>query len=120
MVIDLADVFSSKSKFKVLKLLIQYREPIPLRTISSLVELPIRSVVLALESLLQQEIVEDMRMNNNRLFRMNQNHLFCDELKNIFSAVEESEIKIRSKSYKNEATRALKFAQSATKFFSET
>jgi len=118
MAFEFADFFSSKSKFKVLKLLIQYERPIPLRTIANLVHLPIRSVVLALDTLLKQKIVCDSRSDHSRLFQVNRSHHFYEELKNIFSQIENSEIKIKSQATQQEATKAFKFAQSVNQFFS--
>jgi len=117
MSMEMADLFSSKSRFKVLKLLIQCAEPIPLRTISNLAGLPIRSVVLALEALLKLKIVCDSRFKSSRLFQMNKSHPFYEELKNIFSQIEKSEIKIRSRAYDGDGTLALEFMQSANRFF---
>ncbi|PIR22718.1 MAG: hypothetical protein COV44_06075 [Deltaproteobacteria bacterium CG11_big_fil_rev_8_21_14_0_20_45_16] len=117
---EIADIFSSRAKFKVLKLLIQYSQPIPLRTVANLLNLPIRSVVVALDALSKQKIVRDSPSKHNRLFQMDQSHPLYEELKNIFAQIEKSEIKIRSITHQPEATKAHKFAQSVNQLFSSS
>jgi hypothetical protein len=118
MELDFSDVLSSRAKFKVLKLLFQCSAPISLRTITDLTVLPVRSVALALDNLLEQKIIKDSRRDKRRFFQTNHRHPLYEELKNIFVEVERSEIRIKSPQYQREATRAFKFAESANRFFS--
>jgi len=117
MISDFSNLFSSRAKFKVLRLLLQYSQPIPLRTIADLIELPIRSVVLALEDFLKQKLVFDSRKANSRLFQIDRNHPLYGELKDIFAQIEASEIRLQLPRNQREATKAFKFAQSANRFF---
>ncbi|MBN8555134.1 MAG: hypothetical protein J0L93_06805 [Deltaproteobacteria bacterium] len=117
MPLQISDVISSKARFKVLKCLEQQFEPISLREVISLTELPIRSVELALKSLVKERILKDYRKKRSHLFQLREDHLLTPSIKSIFQALRNTELEQRAKTYTKEANKALAFAQSAIDLF---
>lgn len=99
---DLTDIFSSKASVKVLRFLSFQSQPVPLRHISDLTDLPVYSVQHCLRALLIEEFITEKKKGQYRLFSLNQKHKSYDFLIDVFRL--ETSYRIRSFSKTNQKT----------------
>jgi len=119
MAVEIADILSSRAKFKVLQVLSAHASFLKLRMIAGLTELPVRSVQLALESLVKTKIIREKFIDHYHLFQFSSQHPFAEALKEFFSNISKIEIQSRSAHYLAAPSRALTFASSSKELFSK-
>jgi hypothetical protein len=83
----LTHLFSSAAKFEILGLLCQRSSPLPLRHISYLTGLPIRSTELAVASLRKQKVLRRKKVGKQVLVSFNDLHESALLLSEIFAVV---------------------------------
>ncbi len=113
---SLALVLSSAAKFKVVGLLCERSSPLPLRHVSYLTGLPVRSVELAVASLYKQEVVRRRRSSRQVQFSINDQHPLTPLLREIFALVREHENAQRT-NLDAKARSVLSFVDSANDLF---
>jgi hypothetical protein len=106
----LAKYFSSEAKFRILDVLSSQTTPIPLRHISYLAELPVRSVELALKSLSTEKLVLKEKRARYVLFGLNRSHPAAETIIALFEFLRNRELVARSAQYHSRGEGALVFA----------
>ena len=110
---SLPELFSSAAKTRVLEILAPQTLPLSARQIETLSELPIRSVVLALEALEKAKVVKKKRKQARVIFSLNETHPTYELVRSIFMLVEAKFLENRSPDYAKAARSILPFQTSA-------
>ena len=113
MTFDLASIFSSKARLRVLRTLTHQSASLPLRHIASLSETPLFSVQRVLQQLAEEKMVFKKRKGRYTLFSLNRNHLFFSFLIRMFDLETSNRIAFSSEGYDQKAKRLLEFSHSA-------
>lgn len=103
------DVFSSRAKFRVLRLLANFKRPSYIREISCLTKTPPRSIQLAAHELTRIKVLRKFKSKNRIYFQLNQEFLYHNTLSDFFSYQVQRELEDRSKQYSQIALNALEF-----------
>lgn len=112
---NISNIFSSKAKVQVLGVLSQDSTPLRTRTIERRAGLPIRSVQLALDSLVNLDLVHRQTLQKYPTYKLNTSHISCKLIRKIFKAVEIDQVSQRSFSYNQKATRVFQFISDANR-----
>ena len=115
----ISDILSSSAKLKVLETLNYQTSPCGLREIAYSSELPLRSVELALKSLLKAKIVSRKKLGKYFAFSINKKHLYYPALNKLFVECMKVELSQRALSYSKKAKSSLKFINDTHKMFDE-
>jgi hypothetical protein len=111
-------LFSSAAKFEILGLLCQRSSPLPLRHISYLTGLPIRSTELAVASLCKQKVVRRQKAGRQVLLSFNDQHESALLLCEIFAVVSKH-LMPPQPNLDRKARQVLAFIDSANDLFQE-
>jgi len=103
------DLISSDAKLRVLNTLCDYRHDLTLRQIEALTHLAIRSVQVAIESLVDKKIVLLSKKNKRKYYQINSLHPNFTILKKIFELIENDKIEKNSKKFSKKAQSTLLF-----------
>ncbi len=96
---SLADIFSSKSKFKIVAALSIRSTPIHLRALSELLGVPLRSVQLAVASLEELQVISRSSEMNQVSFVINRDNPYFSQLRELFLTSRNKEIEKRAQEY---------------------
>ena len=96
---DLSYLFSSKSKYKILRVLCKRTLPIHLRALAELADIQVRSAQLALESLLKEEVITKTKEANRVNFFLNPYNNYTVYLCEHFADEEKRKISARAEKY---------------------
>lgn len=110
---DLASLFSSRAKTKVLRTLSCQSAPLPLRQIASLSDSPLFSVQRVLQQLTDEKIILRKKKGNLVLFALDQIHPAFSLLKQIFDLEMQDRIASSSNDYRQKAKGILDFSCAA-------
>lgn len=115
--LNISDIFTSKARVRILRTLAFQGEPLPLRHIAAVSDLPVFSVQNAAQSLTADGILLKTERENNVLFELDKNSEIYDLLLQIFLL--EARYRISKEARKNfrKAARVLEFANSASAIF---
>lgn len=111
------DIFSSKSRVKILRTLFFQPQAIPLRHIAYISDLPIFSVQNAVKSLLNDKMITKIVKENYVLFELNKKNSLYTVIEQIFLIEIDNRICMEAKTYYQKAKRALEFASAANIIF---
>jgi len=114
---DLSQIFSSKARTKILMTLFQQDQPIPLRHVAYLCEIPVYSVQCALKQLTREKIVFRKRDGRHLLFGLNKQNPNYSFLAGIFLFAVNFKVRARAENYSKRASSTLKFISSSREFF---
>ena len=95
--IDCSDIFSSRSKYKILRILSLRSTAIHLRALSEITGLQVRSVQVALKGLEAKEVVTSTWEGNKKMYSINQMSLYESQLIRHFTEERDRRIETRSK-----------------------
>ena len=112
---DLDQIFSSKAKIKVLRVLYYHSEPLLLRHVARIADLPVYSIQRALKQLLDDQIIIKKKKKHYTYYTLNKNHPSYEFIVDIFKLQIEYQGRSRSKLYHDKAKRVLKFSDSSIK-----
>ncbi len=115
--IDLAEIFSSKARTKVLRTLYYQAEPIPLRHVATISDLPVFSIQCALKALVGEKIIKRKKRKKYTLFSLNEDHPCYQFLSKVFHLEMTSCLQADSDQYHKKAKSVLAFAASARRLF---
>lgn len=87
--VDLAEIFSSKARIKVLRTLYYQQEPLPLRQIAYISETTLFSIQRALHQMVEEGLIVKKKQNQYRLFSLNRDHRHYHFLNQVFDAERE-------------------------------
>jgi DNA-binding IclR family transcriptional regulator len=104
-------ILSSAAKLKILKVLNNQSTPLRLRQIAYLSELPVRSVQLALKSLLEAKVLAAKKGAGIKAFILSREHALYPFIADICEALERQAIRESSQSARNAADYAAFNAQ---------
>ncbi len=111
------DIFTSKAKVVVLQTLYFQEQPIPLRHLAEISNLPIYSVQNATCQLLDDELIIKIEEGNNTLFKLNKDHPLYNTLEQIFIIEMKDRIALNANSFEQKARRALEFINTTNVIF---
>jgi DNA-binding transcriptional ArsR family regulator len=114
---NILEIFTSRARVLILRTLYFQEDPIPLRHVSEISNLPVRSVQNALNALLEEAIINRSEKDNNTLFELNKEHASYDVLEQIFILEMNARIYSEAASFCQKAKRALEFASAANTIF---
>ena len=117
--LDIATLFSSKARTKVLQTLHLSHSPVALRHIALLADIPVYSVQQALKQLLQEQVIKKKKQSPYVLYFTNPDHASYDLLRDIFVLERKKRRQTTLKQRQQKARQALEFASSAQEFFYE-
>ena len=111
--IDVSHLFSSRSKFKVLRTLIHHSSPLSLRHISYLSEESLFSIQRSLEQLVSQNLVFKKTKGQRVFFSINQHNPYGHFLYELFALEMKICVPHVQKERDKKAKSVLKFSQEA-------
>lgn len=117
--LDFSTIFSSRAKYLVLRVLSIQSQPIPLRHIAYLTELPVFSVQTALKQLAAERVVNRSRRKRFVLFMLNPMKEGVELIKDFFSMLRKADIEQRAKTYHEKANSVLTFSAEMHEIFSK-
>jgi hypothetical protein len=115
--LEFSDLFSSKAKFNVLRMLFLQSLPISLRQIAMISNVGLYSVQRSLNQLVHDGIVLQKRSGQYRLFRLDPKNIYFDVLSRIFEIEISSRIQFQRQRWQSKAKAALLFSSSAIQLF---
>ena len=115
--IDLASLFSSKARTKILRTLHYQSQALPLRHIALLADVPVFSIQRALNQLLSEKIIHKKIKNQYTLYSLNKNHPCSNLLSLIFVLEEKALLQTKAPQYHNKAIISLNFSAAAIHLF---
>lgn len=107
------DIFTSKARGRILRTLYCQHQPIPLRHVSLISDLPVYSVQKALDSLLAENIVCRHEKENNVLFELDRQHPFYPVFEQLFITEMKTRIRMAAEMLHHKARQSLEFANTA-------
>lgn len=107
------DIFSSKARARILRALYCQTQPIPLRHVALLTDLPVYSVQNALTSLVEEQLLLRTEVAHNVLFELNRVHPLYSILESLFVAEMTAQIQINAATLHHKAQQILAFANAA-------
>lgn len=113
MSLDFSDILTSKARFRTLQVLYEHNTPLPLRHISYLNALPIRSAELALHGLHDLQLVYKVKKNHYSFYFLNRSHPAYSVLSILFGLIQKEKIHQKSKNYTSKAPSTLSFMSSS-------
>ena len=113
----ICDIFTSRAVVRVLRTLYLQSEPIPLRHVAHISDLPIFSVQNAVKKLMQNRLISQSKRDNNVLFELNRSHRFYALIGEFFDLETRDRIFHESQGLSDKAQEVLSFASSALKIF---
>lgn len=111
--LDIASLFSSRTRFRVLRTLVYQSQPLPLRHIAYLSGSPLFSVQRALKQLVEETILIQKREGCYSLFSLNTHHVSYPFLRQVFDLEMKNQIAFLSENYHKKAKSTLVFSSSA-------
>lgn len=114
---DMAEIFSSKARISILRVLSCQAEPLKLRHIAVLANYPIYSIQRALNQLKKEKLIHKKKERQYRLYSLNQGHPHYSFIGALFELETKNRILWNSQRYEQKATSALEFANSALRLF---
>lgn len=114
--IDLATIFSSMPRIRILRTLYQARGPLPLRQISCLSSLPLFSVQRTLKQLREEKIIGRKEKKPYVFFELNENYPAYRLLAELFHLEDKHRIADQANRLHRKALSVLDFAGSASDF----
>lgn len=115
--LDIASLFSSKSRLDVLRVLAHQTAPLALRHIAALSDSPLFSVQRALAQLVKEEILIRQKKGRYVFFSMNEHHPFHTFLTRFFDLEMRSRLALLADSYSKKAQSSLDFSSTARELF---
>jgi len=114
---QIAHILSSTAKFEVLNIL--FKDPTPLRTrvLERRTGLAVRSVQVALDSLVKAKVVIRKERKNHPVYYLNEAHSQYELINSILKAVEFDGISKRASSYQSKAKKTYQFISEARELF---
>jgi hypothetical protein len=106
MKLQISDVLSSSAKFRIIHLLFQADMPMHLRNIELMSGLAVRSVQVALKSLLAQKILTKQKQGRRHLYKLNRTAGLYPLLKGTFKAMNKESIRLRAANHQSTAIAA--------------
>lgn len=82
--VDFSTIFSSRAKYLVLRVLALHTQPVPLRHVAYLAELPVFSVQVALKQLMKDRLIKRNEKKSFVVFKLNQMHVCSEFIKKVF------------------------------------
>lgn len=110
--INLSDIFTSKARVKILRILFCHSQFLSLRHISNLSQMPVFSIQRALAQLVDEKILVRKKIKNAKLYSLNRNHQAYELLVQVFNVETKNKIMFRSYQYKHKARSVLDFVSS--------
>lgn len=107
---DLSTILSSRAKFQVLQVLSTVEEGTSLRNIERLTGLAIRSVQIAVKSLVEAGVLEKKQKGRRILIRMNSQHVFFEALRDVFSVLQKHRLQFMANQHSEKAKDVLAFS----------
>ena len=117
---NIFDIFSSKARVKILRTLYFQPQPIPLRHIAYISDIPVFSVQTAIILLLDEKMLNRTEKGNYVLFELNRDHPLYAVLEQFFIIELQNRIQTESKTYCHKAKLLLEFVNSANIIFQRT
>jgi len=114
---DIFDILTSRARVKILRTLYFQLQPIPLRHIAYISDLPIFSVQNAIKSLSGDGIVNRRNSDNCVLFELNKKDPLYPVLEQFFIIEINNRIFTEAKTYYQKARQTLEFANAANIIF---
>jgi predicted transcriptional regulator len=114
---EVAQVLSSTAKFEVLNILFKDPSPLRVRNLEQRTGLAVRSVQVALNNLVNENVVIRKNQNNKPVYYLNKSHKSYSLINNIFKAIELDRIARRSDSYNAKAKKTFQFISEASELF---
>jgi predicted DNA-binding transcriptional regulator len=108
---DLSQIFSSKARFSILRLLSNFEFPLALRQIELHTGLSVRSVQLALDHMYKEGLLKRRPHKNATLYSMDKKCVIYKVLKEIFLVIQNNEILQASGQFQSKAKTCLLFSQ---------
>lgn len=113
--IDIADIFSSRARFKVIRTLYHQTAPLCLRHVAYLSEIPLFSVQRVLKQLVDEKVLTRKKSGSHALFSVNRQNKYDSFLTRLFDLEMNSLIAFSSDAYQKRAKSVLHFSSSALK-----
>lgn len=110
-------IFSSRARSRVLRVLHNQEEPVPLRHVAYLAQMPVFSIQRALQQLVEENLVIQKRKKRFRLFSLNRNHLYHSFLSRLFDVERRCQAEEVQGRYDQRAKGLLDFVASARNLF---
>jgi hypothetical protein len=98
---ELSHLFSSASKYRILRTLSIRNTPIHLRGLVELADVQLRSAQIAVEKLIRDAIVTKTKQKNRSMLSLNPHSQYATQLRAHFKAEEERRNAARALQYKN-------------------
>ncbi len=117
--IDFSTIFSSRAKYLVLRVLALHTQPVPLRHVAYLAELPVFSVQVALKQLLKDKLIKRNEKKRFVVFTLNQLHECFVFIRKVFALERETIFEKPTKYDHKHAQSALVFADEMIEFFAK-
>lgn len=115
--LTLNTIFSSPSRTSILRTLQYQTQPLALRHIAYLTQIPIYSIQRSLEQLHKQKFVTRRKHKKQVVFALNKNHKLYDFIKKIFTLEEKQMLSEKAQAHKKRAQAILKFTSNLQKTF---
>lgn len=112
---ELHELFSSGAKVSILETLYHSTTPIPLRRLSCLAGVGLRSTQLALASLHRRGLIDRRRSGNQIRYAARRSRAEWELLARVFETASRYRIEKRSRGYKYAGTAIIKFVDSANR-----
>jgi DNA-binding transcriptional regulator GbsR (MarR family) len=109
-------ILTSQAQIQVLKTLMLQPDPLRLRPLSTLAQLPVRSVELALKHLIHLKLIQKRKFENFFGYQINSNHQFFPFFRNMFQDEQRFMIQQRSRYYQKLAKTILPFQSKMHRF----
>ena len=98
---ELSNLFSSASKYRILRTLCGRRSPIHLRALAELADVQLRSAQIAVKGLIREKVVTKTLAANRCMLALNPQNEYACHLRTHFKAEQERLIAARASRYEN-------------------
>ena len=113
----IAHILSSTAKFEVLNILFQDPSPLRVRALERRTSLAVRSVQVALDSLVKAKVVTRTTQKKTPVYQLNKSHESYRLISHIFKSVEMESVSKRSVFYNSKAKKTFEFISEASELF---
>ena len=98
---EMSRLFSSSSKYRILRTLSRRFTPIHMRALADLAEVQIRAAQLAVAGLLKDGVVVKSRQANRCMYTLDPRSQFVDHLRRYFKGEQERQTSMRAQQYRD-------------------
>lgn len=115
--LDIAHIFSSRARAKVLRTLYYQEAPLPLRQVAYLAQMPLFSIQRVLKQMAEEKLVTRKKQKQYRLFSLNRTHAFYSFLAELFDLERRYDASFLSSRFDRKAKNLLDFVSATRDLF---